>query len=79
MLNMTSLFYTKVTGISPVKNKRESFVLVFGSASKFSATSNAIAYLYQLGFSNIDVEECHRATIQEVATYFHCCNTPAIN
>lgn len=72
---MLSLFYIKATGNSPIKNKRESFVFVFESTSKFSAISNVIAYLYQLGFSNIDIEKCHVAkTQQEIAAYFHCYN-----
>ncbi|WP_336879602.1 hypothetical protein [Providencia rettgeri] len=50
-------------------------MFVFESTSKFSAISNVIAYLYQLGFSNIDIEKCHIAkTQQEIAAYFHCYN-----
>lgn len=78
-VNHLNLFYIEITANTQIKNKRESFVLVFESASKFSASSNAIAYLYQLGFSNIEIEQCHRASPQEIASYFYCCNTSTLN
>lgn len=64
---MLTLFYVEIK--ANCQGKNDSFKLMIESYSKYSAAANAISYLYQYGFNNIEVSRCHIATSEDIKSY----------